>query len=32
MCVLEVDGSISVVPVASAVHQTKRHFKALRLS
>ena len=32
MCVLEVDGSISVVPIESAVHRTKRHFKALRLS
>jgi uncharacterized membrane protein YcaP (DUF421 family) len=32
MCVLEVDGAISVVPVASAVHKTSRHFKALRLS
>ena len=32
MCVLEVDGSISVVPSGSAVHKTNRHFKALRLS
>ncbi len=32
MCVLEIDGSISVVPCVSAVHKTKRHFKALRLS
>ena len=32
ICVLEVDGSISVVPSASAVHRTKRHYKALRLS
>ncbi|HLJ57565.1 MAG TPA: YetF domain-containing protein [Chthonomonadaceae bacterium] len=32
MCVLEVDGSISVVPTGSAVHRSKRHYKALRLS
>ena len=32
MCVLEVDGSISVVPAGSAVHKTNRHYKALRLS
>jgi uncharacterized membrane protein YcaP (DUF421 family) len=32
MCVLEVDGAISVVPAGSAVHKTNRHFKALRLS
>lgn len=32
MCVLEVDGAISVVPKSSAVHKTNRHFKALRLS
>jgi uncharacterized membrane protein YcaP (DUF421 family) len=32
MCVLEVDGSISVVPAGAAVHKTNRHFKALRLS
>ena len=32
MCVLEVDGSISVVPAASTVHKSNRHFKALRLS
>ena len=31
MCVLEVDGSISVVPQDSEVFRTKRHFKALRL-
>lgn len=31
MCVLEVDGAISVVPKDSTVHRTKRHFKALRL-
>jgi len=31
MCVLEVDGSISVVPVDSEVLRTKRHFKALRM-
>lgn len=32
MCVLEVDGSISVVPQDSQVLRTKRHFKALRTS
>jgi len=32
MCVLEVDGSISVVPKESVVHKTRRHFKALRMS
>ena len=32
MCVLEVDGSISVVPAGSAVHKTNRRYKALRLS
>jgi uncharacterized membrane protein YcaP (DUF421 family) len=32
MCVLEVDGAISVVPSGSAVHKTNRHFKALRMS
>jgi uncharacterized membrane protein YcaP (DUF421 family) len=32
MCVLEVDGSISVVPAGSDVLRSKRHFKALRLS
>jgi uncharacterized membrane protein YcaP (DUF421 family) len=31
LCILEVDGSISVVPKTSEVHQTRRHFKALRL-
>jgi uncharacterized membrane protein YcaP (DUF421 family) len=31
MAVLEVDGSISVVPLDSAVFKTKRHFRALRL-
>ena len=31
ICVLEVDGTISVVPKDSTVHQTRRHFKALRL-
>ena len=31
MAVLEVDGTISVVPVDSTVLQTKRRFKALRL-
>ncbi|HVT11404.1 MAG TPA: YetF domain-containing protein [Fimbriimonadaceae bacterium] len=31
MCVLEIDGSISVVPSDSATFRTRRHFKALRL-
>ena len=31
MCVLEVDGSISVVPRAATVYRSKRHFKALRI-
>ncbi len=31
MCVLEVDGTISVVPQSSTVHKTRHHFKALRL-
>jgi uncharacterized membrane protein YcaP (DUF421 family) len=31
MCVLEVDGSISVVPKDAPVHKTRRHFKALRM-
>lgn len=31
MCVLEVDGSISVVPKEATVHKTRRHFKALRI-
>lgn len=31
MCVLEVDGSISVVPCESTVHRSRRHFKALRI-
>lgn len=31
MCVLEVDGSISVVPEAAEVLKTRRHFKALRI-
>ncbi len=32
MCVLEVDGSISVVPKDSTVHRTRHHFRALRLN
>ena len=32
MCVLEVDGSISVVPVDAAIYRTRRHFRALRLN
>ena len=31
MCVLEVDGTISVVPKEAGVQRTRRHFKALRL-
>jgi uncharacterized membrane protein YcaP (DUF421 family) len=31
MCVLEVDGTISVVPRATTVYRSKRHFKALRI-
>jgi uncharacterized membrane protein YcaP (DUF421 family) len=31
MCVLEVDGTISVVPKEATVHKTRHHFKALRL-
>jgi len=31
MCVLEVDGSLSVVPKDAQVHKTRRHFKALRM-
>jgi uncharacterized membrane protein YcaP (DUF421 family) len=31
MCVLEVDGSISVVPNESHVYRTKRRFRAVRL-
>lgn len=31
MCVLEVDGSLSIVPKDAHVHRTRRHFRALRL-
>lgn len=31
LCVLEVDGTISVVPNNSPVHTTRHHYKALRL-
>ena len=31
LCVLEVDGSISVVPRSSAVLKTRRHYRGLRL-
>lgn len=31
LAVLEVDGTISVVPKGAPVHRTKRHFKQLRL-
>src|ERR1035437_1452638 len=30
-CVLEVDGTISVIPIESVVHRTRRHFRALHL-
>ena len=32
MCVLEVDGTISVVPRVSTVHRTRHHYKGLRLN
>jgi uncharacterized membrane protein YcaP (DUF421 family) len=32
MCVLEVDGTISVVPQDAAVHRTRRHVRALRIT
>lgn len=31
LCVLEVDGTISVVPSHAPVHRTKHHYRALRL-
>ena len=31
LCVLEVDGTISVIPSNAVVHRTKRHYRALRL-
>lgn len=31
MCVLEVDGTISVVPKDATVHRTRHHFRALRV-
>ena len=31
ICILEVDGTISVVPNDGAVHKTQRHYRALRL-
>ncbi|GAC1549475.1 MAG: DUF421 domain-containing protein [Herpetosiphon sp.] len=31
LCVLEVDGTISVVPRDAQVHRTRRHFRSLRL-
>jgi uncharacterized membrane protein YcaP (DUF421 family) len=31
MCVLEVDGTISCVPKDSTVHETRHHYKGLRL-
>ena len=31
MCVLEVDGSISVVPRQADIQRTRKHFKALRM-
>lgn len=32
MCVLEVDGTISVVPMDATVHRTRHHFRALRVT
>ena len=32
LAILEVDGSISVVPNNSTVHRTRRHYRALRLN
>jgi len=32
MCVLEVDGTISVVPKEATVHRTRRHFRTLRVT
>jgi uncharacterized membrane protein YcaP (DUF421 family) len=32
LCVLEVDGTISVVPKDSTVHRSRRHFRALHLT
>jgi uncharacterized membrane protein YcaP (DUF421 family) len=32
ICVLEVDGEISVVPTNAIVHRTRRHYRALRLN
>jgi uncharacterized membrane protein YcaP (DUF421 family) len=32
MCILEADGTISVVPNSSPVHKSNTHFKGLRLS
>lgn len=31
LCVLEADGTISVVPYDSTVHRTRRHYRGLRL-
>ncbi len=31
LCVLEADGTISVVPKESTVHRTRRHYRGLRL-
>src|SRR5260370_2227215 len=31
LCVLEADGTISVVPLDSRVHRTRRHFRGLRV-
>jgi uncharacterized membrane protein YcaP (DUF421 family) len=32
MCVLETDGSISVVPKEATVHRTRRHVRAIRIT
>ncbi len=31
MCIMEVDGTISVVPVSATIHRGRRHYRALRL-
>ena len=31
LCVLEVDGSLSIVPNDATIHRTRRHFRALRI-
>lgn len=31
ICMLEVDGTISVVPMGATIHRTRQHFRALRI-